>query len=149
LSPDGGHSTEIILIVDAGAEFSIHCFVRPVHPGRKLQFMGMEFGLWWSGSGARLRWHLLPSTLASVAEQFVQGLSHIYRSRMTLHTQSFQPSQVGWILAIARHSVVSFTRAKVHRGFIITFYSFASASIRFFTLAWSQVLYKCLTVMLT
>jgi 1,4-alpha-glucan branching enzyme len=82
------------------------------HPGKKLMFMGSEFGQGreWNYDGS-LDWHLLDSPLHGGLRRYVQDLNRIYTDERALHEVDFDPSGFQWIDANDNeNSVVSFIR---------------------------------------
>jgi 1,4-alpha-glucan branching enzyme len=69
-----------------------------VHPGKKLMFMGSEFGQWreWNHD-ASLDWHLLGEGLHAGLQRFVVDLNRIYREEPALHQVDFDPLGFEWI----------------------------------------------------
>jgi 1,4-alpha-glucan branching enzyme len=69
-----------------------------VHPGKKLMFMGSEFGQWreWDHESS-LDWHLLDSELHAGLQRFVQSLNGIYQQEPALYEIDFEPSGFEWI----------------------------------------------------
>ena len=61
-------------------------------PGKKLLFMGDEFGQWreWNHD-ASLDWHLLDEPLHSGLRRWVRDLNTAYRGEPALHQLDFQP----------------------------------------------------------
>jgi len=81
-------------------------------PGKKLLFMGGEFGQWqeWSHEES-LEWHLLQYPPHSGLQQWVADLNRFYRSQPALHQRDFEPGGFEWIdCSDSGHSVVSFIR---------------------------------------
>jgi len=81
------------------------------HPGKKLLFMGDDFGQWnewWHESG--LDWHLLEDDLHRELHHYVRDLNHFYRAHPALHNdQSFDSFQ--WIdFRDSDNSVIAFYR---------------------------------------
>src|SRR6185295_10365963 len=68
------------------------------HPGKKLLFMGCEFGQWreWSHT-ASLDWHLLELPLHAGLRRFVEDLNRLYASEPALHEVDFEPAGFEWI----------------------------------------------------
>lgn len=67
-------------------------------PGKKLLFMGGEFGQrseWHHDEG--LEWHLLAYPLHAGLQRWVQDLNRIYRSEPSLHEIDFHPDGFEWI----------------------------------------------------
>ncbi len=69
-----------------------------VHPGKKLLFMGAEFGQWQEWTHERsLDWHLLDAPLHAGIQQFVADLNHLYTSQPALHQQDVAAAGFDWI----------------------------------------------------
>ena len=68
------------------------------HPGKKLLFMGGEFGQWreWNHD-ASLDWHLLEDEAHAGIRRFMQALNWHYRHEPSLHDGDFDPSAFQWI----------------------------------------------------
>jgi 1,4-alpha-glucan branching enzyme len=82
------------------------------HPGKKLLFMGLEFGQWreWRHD-ASLDWHLAGESWHVGLQRVVADLNRTYRREAALHEVDFEPSGFGWIdCNDADSSVVSFVR---------------------------------------
>jgi 1,4-alpha-glucan branching enzyme len=82
------------------------------HPGKKLMFMGSEFGQGreWDHDES-LDWHLLTEPLHSGLRTFVQDLNRVYRSEPSLYQCDFESAGFHWIdCNDSDNSVVSFTR---------------------------------------
>ena len=82
------------------------------HPGKKLMFMGSEFGQGreWNYDQS-LDWHLLESPFHGGIHRFVKDLNRIYASEAALHDVDFDPSGFQWIdCNDNENSVVSFIR---------------------------------------
>ena len=68
------------------------------HPGKKLLFMGSEFGQWREWNHDRsLDWHLLDDPLHAGLRRYVQALNWQYSAEPALHEQDFDPSGFRWI----------------------------------------------------
>ncbi len=82
------------------------------HPGKKLLFMGGEFGQTSEWSEARsLDWHLLDTVAHRQLQQFVAELNQLYRREPALHEVDSSWEGFMWIdLSDAEQSVVSFAR---------------------------------------
>jgi 1,4-alpha-glucan branching enzyme len=67
-------------------------------PGKKLLFMGGEFGQWeeWYHESS-LGWHLLDQPLHRGLQRWVQNLNQLYRNEPALHEQDFDPAGFEWI----------------------------------------------------
>jgi 1,4-alpha-glucan branching enzyme len=85
------------------------------HPGKKLLYMGAEFGQWREWSEARqLDWELLEQDERHAGlQRLVQALNHIYRSEAALYRSDFSWEGFSWldfqdadasVLAFARHT---------------------------------------------
>jgi 1,4-alpha-glucan branching enzyme len=83
------------------------------HPGKKLLFMGGEFGQTaeWNHEQS-LDWHLLwEGSYHRGLQRLVQDLNHLYRTQAALHEIDFDPAGFQWIVCDdAEQSVVSFLR---------------------------------------
>jgi 1,4-alpha-glucan branching enzyme len=82
-------------------------------PGKKLLFMGGEFGQWREWSHDRsLDWHLLnESPLHGQLQTMVGELNRLYRSEPALHLLDFEPAGFEWIAADdVENSVYCFQR---------------------------------------
>jgi 1,4-alpha-glucan branching enzyme len=68
------------------------------HPGKKLMFMGAEFGQWreWNYD-ASLDWHLLSEGMHEALRSWVQDLNHAYQRERSLHEIDFDGSGFRWI----------------------------------------------------
>src|SRR5687767_724462 len=68
------------------------------HPGKKLMFMGSEFGQWreWNYDSS-LDWHLLDDRMHQGLRQWVQDLNHTYQREPSLHEVDFEGSGFSWI----------------------------------------------------
>jgi 1,4-alpha-glucan branching enzyme len=81
-------------------------------PGKKLLFMGGEFGQWreWAHD-ASLDWHLLQYAPHSGLRHWVTDLNRLYRRESALHQLDFDPAGFEWIdCNDVENSVVSFVR---------------------------------------
>jgi 1,4-alpha-glucan branching enzyme len=67
-------------------------------PGKKLLFMGGEFGQWreWAHD-ASLDWHLLESPPHQGLQRWVQDLNRVYREEPALHEMDCRPEGFEWI----------------------------------------------------
>jgi 1,4-alpha-glucan branching enzyme len=80
--------------------------------GKKLLFMGGEFGQWqeWHHD-ASLDWHLLASTRHAGLQQWVTDLNRFYRHTPALYASDCAPAGFAWVdCNDAENSVVSFIR---------------------------------------
>jgi len=81
-------------------------------PGKKLMFMGDEFGQWreWDHDQS-LDWHLLDQPMHSAMRLWVGDLNRILREEKALHELDFDPAGFSWIDASdTDQSVVSLIR---------------------------------------
>ncbi|MFH2002696.1 MAG: 1,4-alpha-glucan branching protein GlgB, partial [Planctomycetota bacterium] len=76
-------------------------------PGKKLLFMGAEFGQWaeWQHDES-LEWHLLQFPLHSGLKRWVRDLNSLYRSEPAMHMRDFDPGGFEWIDCNDAHSSV-------------------------------------------
>jgi 1,4-alpha-glucan branching enzyme len=82
------------------------------HPGKKLLFMGGEFGQWreWNETES-LDWHLLEDPAHKGIQDLVRELNRIYRKKNALWEVDGEPEGFEWIDANnAAENVVSFIR---------------------------------------
>jgi 1,4-alpha-glucan branching enzyme len=82
------------------------------HPGKKLMFMGCEFGQEreWNYDHS-LDWHLLDQPFHGGLRQFVQDVNRAYAAEPALHQLDFDPHGFEWIdCNDSENSVVSFIR---------------------------------------
>lgn len=82
------------------------------HPGKKLLFMGCEFGQWAEWNEARsLDWHLLQWEDHQRLQSFVARLNHLYLEEPALHRIDASWEGFEWIdISDADYSVISFVR---------------------------------------
>jgi 1,4-alpha-glucan branching enzyme len=82
------------------------------HPGKKLLFMGGEFGqvAEWSHETS-LEWHVLQYPLHRGVQQWVRDLNHLHRSEPALSELDFSPDGFEWIdTQDWEQSTISFVR---------------------------------------
>jgi 1,4-alpha-glucan branching enzyme len=82
------------------------------HPGKKLLFMGSEFGpdIEWDHDRS-LDWHLLNYYEHDGIQRWVRDLNHLYRSEPALHEIDFSYNGFEWIdLKDYDGSIISFLR---------------------------------------
>jgi len=82
------------------------------HPGKKLLFMGSEFGQWseWNHETS-LDWHLLETPLHAALQRWVRDLNTFYRGQGALHELDFDSGGFAWIdCTDFQRSVISFLR---------------------------------------
>ncbi len=98
------------------------------HPGKKLTFMGQEFGQWAEWSEARsLDWHLLDEwPMHARMQAWSRDLNHLYRREPALYEQDFTPEGFEWIEANdAEQSVYSYIRfARDRRDYLVVVLNF-------------------------
>jgi 1,4-alpha-glucan branching enzyme len=96
------------------------------HPGKKLLFMGGEFGQWreWQHD-ASLDWHLTQEPLHAGLRQALLDLNHLYRSEAALHAVDFEPAGFSWIdCTDADSSVIAFIRrARDAQDFVVAVFN--------------------------
>jgi 1,4-alpha-glucan branching enzyme len=83
-----------------------------MHPGKKLLFMGGEFGQWneWNHEQS-LDWHLLDSPEHRGIQRWVQDLNQAYQNIPALHQVDFDPEGFHWVdCNDVETSVISFLR---------------------------------------
>ena len=81
-------------------------------PGKKLLFMGGEFGQWaeWNHD-ASLDWHLLQFAPHAELSRWVADLNHLLREEPALHQLDFEPAGFEWISGDdAQNSVLCYLR---------------------------------------
>ena len=68
------------------------------HPGKKLMFMGAEFGQWreWDHDTS-LDWHLLNDSRHVGLQQWVRDLNQVYQREASLHEVDGDPAGFSWI----------------------------------------------------
>jgi len=97
------------------------------HPGKKLMFMGCEFGQdrEWNYDQS-LDWHALDKPLHKGLQRFVQDLNRVYRSEHAMHEIDFDPAGFQWIdCNDSENSVVSFIRrARNADDFVVSVLNF-------------------------
>ena len=82
------------------------------HPGKKLLFMGSEFGQWseWNHETS-LDWHLLDTPLHRALQRWVRDLNTFYRGQRALHELDFDSGGFAWVdCTDFQRSVISFLR---------------------------------------
>src|SRR5438094_4377330 len=102
------------------------------HPGKKLLFMGGEFGQWreWNHD-ASLDWGLLQSPLHDGLRRLVQHLNYLYKSEPALWDQDDAYEGFEWIdFHDAENSVVAWVR-KSREGELVVFIVNATPVVRY------------------
>ena len=82
------------------------------HPGKKLLFMGSEFGQWteWNENDS-LPWHLLKEPDHAGLKHFVKDLNTLYKNEPALFEHDFDPKGFDWLdFGDRDSSVISFQR---------------------------------------
>jgi 1,4-alpha-glucan branching enzyme len=82
------------------------------HPGKKLLFMGGEFGQWreWNHD-TQLDWHLAQEPDHAGLQRWVADLNRVYRGEPALHELDFSPTGFEWIDSNdSDNSVLTFLR---------------------------------------
>ena len=97
------------------------------HPGKKLLFMGSEFGQWreWNHDQS-LDWHLLEYPTHASLHKYVRELNRQYRTQPPLYQVDFDGSGFHWIdCHDHENSVISLVRfAKDPRDFLVAVINF-------------------------
>jgi 1,4-alpha-glucan branching enzyme len=86
--------------------------VQYLHPGKKLVFMGGEFGQWreWNHEES-LDWHLLRYQEHHGVWQWIRDLNLLYRNESALHGFDFEPAGFEWVdISDQEQSIISFLR---------------------------------------
>ena len=81
-------------------------------PGKKLLFMGGEFGQWreWNHDQS-LEWHLLDYEPHTGLQKWVEDLNHIYKNELSLNELDFSPAGFEWVdCNDSDQNVISFLR---------------------------------------
>jgi 1,4-alpha-glucan branching enzyme len=97
------------------------------HPGKKLLFMGAEFGQWHEWNHDRsLDWHLLHDPAHASLKRFVQDLNWHYAAEPALYERDFTPDGFSWIdCNDNENSIVSMARfARDRRECIVLVFNF-------------------------
>ena len=82
------------------------------HPGKKLQFMGNDFGQWYEWHfDASLQWDLLQWESHQGLQRMMSDMTHLYRREKSLHQIDFDPPGFEWIdCNNCQESALSFIR---------------------------------------
>jgi 1,4-alpha-glucan branching enzyme len=92
-----------------------------LHPGKKLLFMGSEFGQWaeWNHD-ASLEWQLLQYDPHQGLQRWVRDLNTFLRGEQALVEQDFEPAGFAWIdCHDSQQSVLSFLRQGRDTGDVV------------------------------
>ena len=95
------------------------------HPGKKLLFMGTDFGqgLEWNSAGV-LDWYVLQFPLHSGLQLLVKDLNNLYRQSAALHAHEFEWPGFEWIdCHDSQQSILSFVR-KAGEEFLVVIVNF-------------------------
>jgi 1,4-alpha-glucan branching enzyme len=97
-----------------------------VAPGKKLSFMGSEFGQPWEWRcGEELPWHLLQYPRHAGVQALVRDLNHFYRNEPALHELDFSADGFQWIdCHDADQSIVSWLRRGKNGGHVVVVLNF-------------------------
>jgi 1,4-alpha-glucan branching enzyme len=82
------------------------------HPGKKLNFMGAEFGQWreWNEAGS-LDWDLLQWPMHKHLQAWMRDLNHVYQTQPALYERDYDWDGFQWIEANdVEQSVISYVR---------------------------------------
>jgi 1,4-alpha-glucan branching enzyme len=91
------------------------------HPGKKLLFMGGEFGQWreWVHEES-LEWHVLEYGFHRGVQRWVKDLNRFYRAEPAMHELDFESQGFEWIdFGDSENSVISFIRKGISTEDII------------------------------
>ncbi len=82
------------------------------HPGKKLTFMGSEFGQWLEWNHAEsIHWHLLEEPRHRQLQEYMKDLNHLYRSEPALYEVDYNWEGFQWIdFSDTQQSLISFVR---------------------------------------
>jgi 1,4-alpha-glucan branching enzyme len=101
------------------------------HPGKKLLFMGGEFGQEseWNHESS-LEWHLLEREPHRQLSEFLKDLNGLYRSERAFFETDFRPSGFEWLdVDNAEQSIIAFVRkAKDPRNALVFVMNFSAVS---------------------
>ena len=90
-------------------------------PGKKLLFMGGEWGQWWEWHHDQsLSWHLTQYQRHAEVQRWVEDLNQVYTSEPALYELDFEPAGFEWVDAgDFEQGVISFLRKGKSAGDII------------------------------
>jgi 1,4-alpha-glucan branching enzyme len=119
------------------------------HPGKKLLFMGQEFGQGneWNHDG-ELPWWLLQYEYHVGLQRLVRDLNHLYRTTAALHHLDCSGEGFEWLeVRDAEHSVFAWLRKDGHGGLVVVVSNMTPVPRRGFRLGvpegpgtWTEVL---------
>ncbi|HEX7025974.1 MAG TPA: 1,4-alpha-glucan branching protein GlgB [Gammaproteobacteria bacterium] len=94
------------------ANYRLYLSFMMAHPGKKLLFMGSEFGQWEEWTEAHsLNWKHLEYDFHRQLHHFCRSLNHFYLNTPALYRNDFEPSGFEWIdLHDHENSIYSFLR---------------------------------------
>ena len=93
------------------------------HPGKKLLFMGGEFGQWneWDESKA-IDWMVAGMDKHAGLTNLLRDLNHLYRDQHALHAFDFNAEGFQWLSCDDdAHSVLAFLRKSLHESVVCVF----------------------------
>ncbi|MFI9814584.1 1,4-alpha-glucan branching protein GlgB [Saccharothrix variisporea] len=102
------------------------------HPGKKLLFMGGEFGqpTEWDAD-ASLPWHLpADHPLHRGVQQLVADLNAVYRTTPALHTLDHSPTGFAWLRSDPALNVVAFQRIGADGSVVVCVANFSGVALR-------------------
>ena len=91
------------------------------HPGKKLQFMGTEFGQWpeWNHDES-LAWDQSNFMPHRGLQLMMRDMNHLYRDIPALYEVDFESHGFEWIdCKDTAHSIISYIRRDKHGGFVV------------------------------
>ena len=107
------------------------------HPGKKLLFMGGEFGQWreWTETES-LDWHLIEDPLHRGLQSLLRELNRVYRKHGCFWEADGEPAGFAWIdVDNAAQNVIAFRRISPSTGAeIICVYNFSAVTIEAYRL---------------
>jgi 1,4-alpha-glucan branching enzyme len=95
-------------------------------PGKKLLFMGIEFGQWneWNHE-ASLDWHLVDESMHDGLSRWTGDLNRVLREERPLYELDFDPAGFAWIDASdSEQSVISFLRRSSRDELLLAVFNF-------------------------
>ncbi|MBL4711870.1 MAG: 1,4-alpha-glucan branching protein GlgB, partial [Gammaproteobacteria bacterium] len=91
------------------------------HPGKKLQFMGIEFGQWpeWNHNKS-LSWDQANFMPHRGLQLMMRDMNHLYREVPALYEIDFDEAGFEWIdCDDAENSIISYLRRDLHGGYVL------------------------------